>query len=315
MELKKKLTFFTVQGTTFLRPIILGLRNDYRVKSFVQGQEKEYYQIYNDTDIAWFEWGDDFAVSMISGGKNHIKHILRIHSYELFHPALTKMDWAKVDLTIFVSELVKNMCIQKFGINPKICHVVNNGIDIAKFPFNKKKKTNKKIAYIGYINYKKGIDLLLQAFASIHKYDPSYKFYIAGQHQDERIKLYMDYLVPLLPYDIQFDGWVEDMPQYLTDKDFVISTSFFESFQYSLAEGMSQGCIPLVHNWPGSLDIYPKRFVYNTLDEMVEIVKAYDTVDEKARKEEREIVSNHIKKNFNLDDKLSEIKNLIAGLV
>ena len=130
-----------------------------------------------------------------------------------------------------------------------------------KFTIPSNKKYGKRICSIGYINYKKNPALLLYCFKAIHDYDSSYRFHIAGTHQDPRIQIYFDHLLPKLNIPVSFDGWVEDVPGYLRDKDYVISTSLFESFHYSIAEGMASGLLPLIHDWFGASYLYPEEYL------------------------------------------------------
>ena len=39
----------------------------------------------------------------------------------------------------------------------------------------------------------------------------------------------------------------------------------------SILEGMSKGLMPVIHNFPGR-EIYPNEYIFNTLDEFVNIV-------------------------------------------
>lgn len=311
---KKKLTFFTGGSETFMTPIVLGMRNDFRVKSFVRGQQKEYYQYYTDTDVAWYEWCDGFTAQMSREFRNTLKHVIRFHSYELFTDFPSKVDWSRVNKVIFVSDVVANLASRKFNISPQICKVINNGIDLKKFNIPNKKTYNKKIAFIGFINYKKGVGLLLQAIEALHKIDPKVQFHIAGHHQDERINLYMDHFLRNSKANIVFDGWQKDMPSYLADKDYVLSTSLFESFQYSIGEGMASGCVPLVHDWLGARNIWPSNFVFRDIYELCEIYKAFDSLDNKAKERERKLFRSHIVNNFNLEDKLKETRDLLLSL-
>jgi glycosyltransferase involved in cell wall biosynthesis len=310
--MKKKLTFFTFGEDAFLRDLIVGLRKDYNIKFFQKGTETEFFQMYHDCDIAWFEWCDQLIFNAMQHPKMGKKIVCRLHSYELFTDLPGQVDWNKVDKLMFVSDTVRNLTCQKFGLNPYITEVISNGVDVDKFAIPKDKKYNKKIVFLGFINYKKGIETLLHAFEHIYRHDPSFTFHIAGEHQDERIALYMDHAMHSLPFKIQFDGWVKDVPTYLQDKDYVISTSLFESFQYSVAEGMAQGLIPLVYNWRGSKDIYPNDYVFDTLDQCVNIVKRFDGNDNKDAI--RQSMRKHIVDNFSLEKQLMRTRELLGNL-
>jgi len=289
---KKKLTFFCNGEDIFLRDIISNLRGEYDIKFYQRGTEKEFYNMLHDTDIAWFEWSNEMVEKVMSRPKMCERYIVRLHSYEMFTPIPSRIDWSKVDDLIFVSEKVCDLSLKKFQIDPKIARIIYNGVDIEKFTIPKNKEDTKKIAFIGFINYKKGPEILLQAFKAIYDYDPSFEFHIAGDFQDERIALYFNNIKKHMPFEIKFDGWVADINKYLEDKSYIISSSLFESFQYSIAEGMAKGCVPLVHSWAGSELIYPVSNIWTWPDECVNIIKDFEKAENK--KEIRAKLRKHI---------------------
>ena len=308
--MKKRLTFFTAGEDTFLKDIVVNLRKDYNVKFCQRPEEQEFFQEYHNTDIAWFEWCDGLFENAMQHPKP-CKIINRMHSYELFTPIPGSIDWNKVDKLILVNNTCKQIAMDKFRIRPDIMTVINNGVDVERLKIPQDKKYNKKIAFVGFLNYKKAPDLLLHTFYNIWKHDPSFEFHIAGDFQDERYVLYFNSIMPHMPFKLHFDGWVQDMPKYLEDKDYVISTSLFESFQYSIAEGMSQGVIPLVHGWWGADQLYPKKYVFYNLDEPVDIIKEFEQSN---KEEERNKVRQHIIRNFSLEKQIKEIKDVLETL-
>ena len=310
--MKKKLTFFTFGEDMFLRDIIAELRKDYNIKFFQRGSETEFFQMYHDCDIAWFEWCDDLIVQATQSPKMPSKIVCRLHSYELFTDVPAKVDWNKIDKLMFVSETVKNLFFSKFHVRPDIMSVIPNGVNMDSFKTPLDKKYNKKVVFVGYINYKKGPELLLQTFLALHEMDPEFTFHIAGDHQDERIALYFSYMQQFLPFQINFDGWVKDMPEYLKDKDYVLSTSLFESFQYALAEGMAQGVYPLIHNWPGALDLYPQEHIFVSVPECIDIVKKYNALKDKTAKQME--MRKYIEEHFSLEKQITSIKDLLTKL-
>ncbi len=320
---KPRLTFFLHGEDSFLKDIIINLRNDYDIKYFnVKDREREFYsdgsgtqefyQLYYDSDIAWFEWCNELVIKALSSPKQ-CKHIVRLHSYEMFTPMPSQVDWNKVDKLIVVSETMKNLLDQKFHIRKDIFKVINNGINLEKFDFNENKKYNKKICYLGYLNYKKAPELFLHFCNEIWNYDHNFTFHIAGQFQDERIGLYMNTIIPHLPFKVIFDGWQKNVPEYLSDKDYIMSTSLFESFHYSLMEGMALGVIPLVHGWIGSELLYPTENIFYRSNDLIDFIKKIESSENigNIRKYHRKYVEN----NFSLDKQMKEIKETLSELL
>ena len=107
---------------------------------------------------------------------------------------------------------------------------------------------------------------------------------------------------------VSFEGWVEDIPSWFEDKDYIICSSISESFMYAIVEGIACGLMPLVHNWPGSDQIYPKECIFLTSDECLEMVKRYENYDKHKKAIE---LRDHMKSRFSLEKQISEIEELL----
>jgi len=311
--MKKRLTFFTAGEDSFLKDIIVNLRKDYIIHFCQRPEEQEFFQEFHNTDIAWFEWCDELFMNAMQHSKP-CKIVNRLHSYELFTPVPGQIDWNKVDKLILVSDVCKQIAIDKFRIRPDIMTVINNGVDIERLKIPQEKKYNKKIAFIGFLNYKKSPDLLLHCFYEIWKHDSSFEFHVAGDFQDDRYILYFNAIMPHMPFKLYFDGWIKDTSKYLEDKDYVISTSLFESFQYSLAEGMSQGVVPIIHGWLGSEQLYPKKYLFYNLPECVNVIKEFEELNDEGKEEERKELRKYIVDKFSLEKQISEIRSMLENL-
>lgn len=264
---------FVASSDTFLQPIISHFTPHNQVRIFAGQSVQELAELVRWADLTWFEWCDRFA---IDGSKlpRKGKAVCRLHSYEAFTDAPKQMNWSNIDRLILVSESVGEI-IDQFWKVPSRRSVIHNGVDSARFPFVERPVRGKKIASVGYINYKKNPSLLLQTFKAIHTHDPEFEFHVAGDHQDPRIKVYMDHLLPRLNIPVTFHGWVKDMPAFYADMDYVISTSLFESFHYSIAEGMLSGCLPLIHSWKGSERLYPGGCFFDTPAQAIQLIERY----------------------------------------
>ncbi len=292
---KKKLAFFAVHRT-FLKDIIEILSKSYEIKIFEGNKVEEIYRLMEWADIAWFEWCDQLLIHAASMPKC-CKIICRLHSYEAFTEMPSKVDWNKVDKLIFVNQSVKSVFEQQCQTNISK-EIIYNGIDMGKYPLRTVRNNGKKIASVGYINYKKNPTLLLYSFKKIYEYDNEYTLHIAGTHQDPRIQLYFDHFLRENQLPVQFYGWVEDMPVWYKDKDFVISSSLFESFHYSIAEGMASGLMPLIHNWYGAANLYPTEYLYNDPDDCLKLLKKLEKEDmKKLAEENRAFIQQHFDKN------------------
>jgi glycosyltransferase involved in cell wall biosynthesis len=186
--------------------------------------------------------------------------------------------------------------------------VLHNGIDLSKFRFRARSKST-SLAFLGFVNYRKNPAFLLQILARLVKLDPAYTLYVGGTFQDLRFKIYFDHMVRSLGLtdNIVFDGWIDDVEAWLEDKDYILSTSIFESFGMSIAQGMSKGLKPIVHNWPGASGIYPSEMLFDTLDEAIEMIVTDDIQSASYRE--------FIVRNYSLDKQLMKMDGLLRGLL
>lgn len=295
---------------TFIDPVIKNLKTQHDLRVFEKGTEAEMKSLLEWCDVAWFEWCDQLVIAASKMPKK-CKMICRLHSYEVFSDMPRQVDWSKIDHLVLVSDAVKELLSYNFSV-PCPITVIHNGVDLQKFTIPPNKRPGKKICSIGYINYKKNPPLLLYCFKAIHSYDPGYTFHLAGEHQDARIQVYFAHLLPRLNIPVFFDGWVEDVAAYMRDKDFVMSTSLFESFHYSIAEGMSSGVLPLIHDWLGADQLYPKRYVFTTPDDSVRLLKEIETGNRQQMQQE---CRQFIAERYDNRRQLQKIESLITSIL
>ncbi|MBU0983636.1 MAG: glycosyltransferase family 4 protein, partial [candidate division Zixibacteria bacterium] len=304
---KPRLAFFA-SHRMFIKDIIAGMQDEYEIRLYNDGDSMP--DLLSWADLAWFEWCDNFLIQACKLPKT-CKIVCRLHSYEAFTEMPSKVDWSRVDHLLFVNESVRELFRHQVA-TPVETSVIHNGVDLTRFTIAADKARTKKIASVGYINYKKNPALLLYCFKKIHAYDPEYTLHVAGEHQDARIRLYWEHFLSRNNLPITYDGWVEDMPAWYADKEYVISTSLFESFHYSIAEGMAGGLIPLIHDWYGADNLYPRDYLYNDPDDCLELLKRLEHADvNELRTRNRE----HIARRFNQVEKVDAIISLLRTLI
>jgi tetratricopeptide (TPR) repeat protein len=305
----RKLLFVASQKS-FLTDIINELSRDNQVEVYGGTKVDEMMALMRGADVAWFEWCDNYLIEATRLPKM-CPIICRLHSYEAFTDMPRKVDWSKVDHLVFVNESVQTLFKAQVSEAPPMS-VIHNGVDLARFRIPKRKQYGKKIASIGYINYKKNPALLLYCFKKIHEYDPEYTLHIAGKHQDSRIALYFEHFLRCNPLPVEFEGWVQDIPSWLADKSYVISTSLFESFHYSIAEGMASGVMPLIHNWYGADGLYPNEYLFEDPDGCLELLRRLEQED---KRQLAHCNRRFIGQRYDVYQKTEDIARLMASVV
>lgn len=304
-----KIAFFTKQGLdSFINPIIDELSKEYEAKKVIV---TEYHQIDEGmewADICWFEWCDELVIygssHKLAGDK---KIICRLHSYEAFTFYPPQVKWENVDCTIFVAEHIRSTVLKESSLELKKTWVIPNGVNMDKFKYSER-RPGYNIAYIGYINYKKGPMLLLQTIKSIVNRDNRYKLYLAGEFQDLRYIQYFRQMIDemKLKDNVFFQGWQSDLNNWLEDKQYILCTSVLESQGMGIMQAMCKGIKPVIHNFVGAKDIYGKKYIWNTIDEAVEMILSNDYNSFEYRK--------FIEDNYDYRDKIYKIKDLILSM-
>lgn len=314
MEDKMKLAFFVKQGMdSFLGEIINGFSDEYEVKKVIVTDLKQVDDGMQWADICWFEWCDELvsyaSKHRLATGK---KIICRIHGYEVYGDLIKTPNWKNIDNLIIVAPHIRRL----FEENTKNLdkgnlriHTVFCGINVDKYNLNIKKK-GYNLGYLGYINYKKNIPLTLDIFKKLYDKDRRYKLYLAGAFQDTRTVEYLKYFIKEynLEDNIIFDGWKnqQEKIEWFKKIDYMVISSIDEGLCFAAAEAMCSGIKPILHNCEGLKDHYEKKYIYNNIDEAIDMIISteYDSKDYRKFIEDKySITKEHV-----------AIKNILASL-
>ncbi|ENH98399.1 group 1 glycosyltransferase [Gracilibacillus halophilus YIM-C55.5] len=209
---------------------------------------------------------------------------------------------------IFVSSFLKNYVLDnEKSLKEEKTVVIPNGVNLSKYKF-KDRNHGFKIAHIGFINFKKGPMLLLQAFKTIYDLDNRYTLHIAGEFQQIRYVLYYQQMINEmgLENNVYFEGWQEDIDDWLDDKNYILTSSVLESQHMSVMEAMSKGIKPLVHNFVAAKEIYDNEYIWTNVNDIIELLRT---------EYESHNYYNFVKMNYSLETQLESINNLVFQLL
>jgi glycosyltransferase involved in cell wall biosynthesis len=264
----------------FVDGFIRGLAPRVRVEKLVSSLSDDFLAGIARHETVWLEWGMDMAAALTNHAKERLRGkrvILRIHHYEVFSGQAEDIDYGPVSDLVFVCRHMRDMLLAK---KPEIrdqverIHVIPNGVDMERFqPAARRPGFN--LAYAGWLNYKKGPMVLMHAFEALHREEPRFRLHLAGRINQE-------FYEPAIQGFLQNNGlgdavvfydWVEGMDRWLADQDFIICTSLSESQGMGLMEAMASGVMPLIYNFPGADQIYPRKLLWSNLGELVELTR------------------------------------------
>ncbi|MHC5083175.1 MAG: glycosyltransferase [Planctomycetota bacterium] len=305
---RAKIAFFCGgDGPTFLNDIIDYVRQRHPVRYFEGKTTQDVHDLMQWSDISWFEWCTDLARI----GTNLPKvctNIIRLHRYEAYMPWPESINWQHVDQLITVGNewVLKALDRHTPDIRQKTPVVtIPNGVDLNRIEFRQRGR-GKKIAFVASLRMVKNPMLLIQCMAELLKLDPDYTLYIAGKSDDLLLEQYFEHITTQMRISdaIVFDGFQTDIPGWLADKNYIVSTSVIESQGMGILEAMAAGIKPLVHNFPGAESTFGADCLFNTPQEFARMV----TEDSY----ESEIYRRFVERRYSLAQQLRKINEVLA---
>jgi len=236
-------------------------------------------------DIIFCEWGlgnlSWFSRAKLPGQKL----ISRIHSQEFYTSYLSEVEWEKVDAIIFVSQHILKQFSAIFpGLSEK-CQVIPNIVDTASFDLPKTKDSRFMLGMMGILPMQKSPHLLLEILKELRKKDNRFKISIKSKmpeevdwlwRKPEEQSYYKQFYQSIEDFQLAdsviLNPYGDDVGEWFRDIGFIISTSEHEAFHLSVAEGMASGAIPIIRNWEGASDLYPKQYLFNSVEEALQII-------------------------------------------
>ena len=281
-----------------------------KVRKVKPQTERDLKEILGWADIIWSQWCNEPLV-YLSKQQTDTALVTHIHSYEILTPQLMEnVVWDRIDGAIFVAEHMRNNANRLWskhlaGVPQTTIH---NSIDLTEYPLYKG-LPGKNIGYVGYINHKKGIGLLLQCIKAAVERDPEYRLHVAGTFQEIRFEVYMTHLIEQmgLSNNVVMHGWVKDIPGWLGLMQYVVSTSPWEGCPLNIIEAMACGVKPLIHNWQGAKNLFPSSLVFNTVSEFINLLTSPDYDAPEYRR--------HIENHFNADINVSKIDAYLSSVL
>lgn len=271
-------------NTNFLTDLIPVFQTFFEVKIANVHNSKELSILYEWADVIWLEWAAKMAIE-ISKRKKDKYIILRLHSYEYFCEFYKDINWINVDNLILVAENIERNILNKNNIihSSTNVNIIHNSVDTSLFNL-RKGNFNKNLALVTTIRHCKNLPFIIQLFTILVRLDPNYKLHIAGDYQsfssphikmeNSEIDHYIKHILKELQLEehIMLHGPVHDINSWLEDKSYIVSTSIREAMPVNILEGMSKGLMPVIHNFPGAKDLYPNEYIFNTVDEFLDII-------------------------------------------
>jgi glycosyltransferase involved in cell wall biosynthesis len=178
-----------------------------------------------------------------------------------------------------------------------------NGVNLEKFKFIDR-RNGKNIAFLANLRMVKNPAFLIQCMQKLHYIDREYKLFIAGSVAEPELEQYLRHIVRTLELQdaVIFEPFQRDVFGWLCDKHYIVSTSIIESQGMSILEGMACGLKPVIHNYPGAEDVFPKEFLFNIAEQFCQQILSDDYQSAKYRR--------YVEERYSLAGQLGRVSKL-----
>lgn len=250
-----------------------------------QGHEKhneeKSYQLLNQADTIFCEWGLGNAVWYSKHKKSGQRLVTRMHLQEITTRHPEQFNHKAIDAYIMVSPYWFEKFVHDFALERKKCKMVYNLVDTELLDKPKIEDAKFHLGMIGDVPQRKRLDRALDIFEKLYAQDKRYKLFVKGKRPEDYPWMNSAARKPEMDYyraqykRIEDNGWQKNVifeghgpiDTWLQKIGYVLSVSDFESFHLAPAEGMASGTTPIVFDWEGARTIYPDQCVYRSVEE------------------------------------------------
>jgi len=274
-------------------------------------------------EVVFSEWGLANSVWYSNNVTDEQTHIVRIHLQEVNERARVfpiNIETEGVNKFVFVAEHVRSEAIELFDWDSEKTTVIPNFVDVDRLGQEKLPSANKTLGIIGIVPQRKRLDRALNLISKLAAKDPSWKLIIKGKnprdiefmkapnrasemiYYEEQFRRMENN--PILKSAVTWDEYSISLSSWYRKIGFVLSPSDFESFHYSIADGVASGATPVVWPWDGAKEIYTDDWVVANTDEAYDKIQSSLTNSVSAL-ENREIINNK----YGLDAVFLQLEN------
>jgi glycosyltransferase involved in cell wall biosynthesis len=233
-------------------------------------------------DIVVCGWANEHAIQLSQNPElKFIPYVCFVRSYEIFSGLVKQINWDTIDHAVFVNPDFERLArAAGVALTDTPCTFIPNAIDLNEWP-QQVHEGGHKLAFVADLSHKKGLPLLAQVFMEL---PDEYELYLAGRKY-ETDRRFVDSFFHVLTKTNCIDrvhdcGYVDNLQDWLQDKDYILNTSPMEGCPNNVLEGMALGIKPIVFNWPGAVELFGHQHVFSTVMEARNMITAdeYDSV-------------------------------------
>jgi glycosyltransferase involved in cell wall biosynthesis len=238
-------------------------------------------------DVIISEWCGPYAALASRRVRPDQRLIIRLHRFELHDGYCAEVDIDNTEAVVAVDPHYRELVLDATGWPEEKVRYIPNLIDTKRFALLKAPEARFRIGMLGANSSRKRLDLALDVVEEVRAEDPRFRLLVKSTRPQETKwvwsnpteRAYFERVLPRVE-TLEADGalewseYGEDVPAWLQQVGFVLSTSDDESFHMAPAEGMASGAVPVVRAWPGATTVYDRRWIHETTTDMARAILA-----------------------------------------
>ncbi|WP_024367331.1 glycosyltransferase [Arthrobacter sp. TB 26] len=244
--------------------------------------EEQSLSLLAQADTIFCEWTLGNAVWYARNKMPHQRLVTRVHSQEIFRPYLKDVEFSNVDQLVFVGQHIVDIAVRDHRVPAEKCVVISNAVDVEGLTQQKRADARFNLGFVGMVPAQKHLDKALDVLKLLRESDDRFTLFVKGKGPEDfpwmsgrpaEMKYY-EVLRERISSDaaltgaVIFDPHGDDMTDWYAKIGVVLSTSDFESFHMTLADGAASGAVPVSLAWPGADQIYPTTWLHADTDAM-----------------------------------------------
>lgn len=245
IDSKKKYNFSGNYGSTLMEEVE-------RYSMIAATVAKDYdYDIIHAHD--WLTYKAGIVAKKISGKKL----VIHVHATEFDRSGenvnktvydIERYGMDNADHIVCVSDLTRNIVINRYGQNPDKVTTIHNGANSLSYKDSELKKTVKEkvVTFLGRVTFQKGPDYFVEAAAKVLKYDTNVRFVMAGSG-DMLNRMVALVAKKRISQHFHFTGFLkgQDVNNMFSLSDVYVMPSVSEPFGISPLEAMNAN-VPVI---------------------------------------------------------------------
>lgn len=234
---------------------------------------------------------------------------------------LEKQGMEQADAVIAVSNLTRNIIINRYGINANKVFTIYNAVNFSKTNYaqNLKEKHPRKkkiITFLGRITFQKGPEYFIEAARKVLKSNPEVHFVMAGN--GDLMNQMIDRVAKLnMGTKFTFTGFLtgNDVNEMYSQSDIYVMPSVSEPFGISPLEAMSKGIPVIISEQSGVAEVLKNAIKVNfwDIDALADAIHAlltYSSLSEYLSKNGNEEANS-----MNWSSSAKQVKNLYKQII